>query len=308
MKVVYGISRYDLNIEKCVLVIGVFDGVHAGHQRLLGRACKQAQKIGGRVVVMTFDPHPAHVLRPEKKLPLIVSLEHRLHLLERYGAHAALVVRFTKSFSRQSPENFIQKYLVKTIKPCDVYVGGDFRFGQDRSGGLDLFREKGRQHGFNVHAVEPKKSGEGKVSSTDIRRLIQEGSLREARKFLGHDVAIMGCVIKGDGRGKSLGFPTANLKTDKGMIPPRGVYATRIEIDGKLYDSMTNIGCRPSFKRKGSRELIETHIFRFSRDIYGKTVILHFIRQIRDEQIFPDEKAFVQQLTRDARSAEEILK
>lgn len=290
-----------------VLVIGVFDGLHVGHQKLLQQARARARELRGELWVMTFDPHPVHVLHPEVKLPLIISVPHRLRLFQDMGVDAAFVVRFNRAFARQSPAGFIKKYLAGHIQPREVYVGDDFRFGQNRSGSLNVFKSVGEKHGFTVSAVEAIPGDIGKVSSTRIRHFIVEGNLRKAQKYLGRPVSVMGKVVRGDKRGHQLGFPTANLDVRHELLPPKGVYAVEVEIQGELYQGMTNIGQRPSFTPLDERIFVETHVFNFKNNLYGKNIIVYFHKKIRDERCFLSPDELIAQLKKDKARAVSLL-
>lgn len=291
-----------------VLVIGVFDGLHVGHQKLIQQAWTRARELRGELWVMTFAPHPVHVLHPEVKLPLIISLQHRLFLLKTLNVDVTCVIPFTRVFARQTPRSFIRRYLAGRIQPREIFVGDDFRFGQNRSGSLAVFSDEGKKHGFVVHAVESIPGQVGKISSTQIRHWIAEGYLRKAQKFLGRPVAVMGAVVRGDARGHLLGFPTANLRVIDELLPPRGVYAVEVEIHGRRYPGMTNIGQRPSFTPLDENIFIETHIFDFDRNLYGKTLIIHFHKKIRNERRFSSPEKLVVQLKQDRVKAQSILK
>lgn len=290
-----------------VLVIGVFDGLHIGHQKLFQQARDRAKALGGEFWVMTFDPHPVHVLHPEVNLPLIISLPHRLRLFQDMGVDTTLLVRFDRAFARMTPSAFIKKYLVGAIDPVEVYVGDDFRFGKDRTGSLAIFEKAGEKFGFTVCAVAPVAGDVGKVSSTQIRHLIVEGNLRKAAKFLGRPVSLMGRVVKGDGRGRVLGFPTVNFTPTNELFPPMGVYAVEVDIRGRLYQGMTNIGQRPSFTPLEENIFIETHIFNFKKDVYGEDIIIYFHKKMRNERRFSSQEALIAQLRRDQQKAKSFL-
>ncbi len=303
MKVTYGIGKVKETFKNAVLVIGVFDGLHLGHQKLINTAIARAKAIKGETVVLTFAPHPVHVLNPQIYLPYIVSLSYRMKLLERLGVARCVVVRFSKKFSQMSPENFIKKYIGKVIAPKEVFVGDDFRFGQDRSGTLDYFKDMGERIGFKLNSVTPLKGGKGKMGSSVIRQLIMDGHLDKAQKYLGREVSIMAKVVRGDARGKTLGFPTANLSPKDILMPPVGVYAVKVEYNGKCYFGMANVGRRPSFKSTQNRINLEVHLFDFSGNLYDKEVIVYFVKKIREEVKFENQDDLIAQLKKDERKA-----
>ncbi len=308
MKVIYGIGKVKRFIKNSVLAIGVFDGLHVGHQKLVKAAVRKAKALGGPAVVMTFSPHPVQVLKPKKYLPFVVSLSHRLQLIEQLNADICIVVQFTKRFSQQTARQFIKKYLAEHIQPKEVFVGGDFRFGQNRQGTLDYFKEVGKEYGFNVNTVSPVGAGGKKIGSSRIRHLITEGRLSIAKRYLGRDFSVMGKVVKGDGRGETLGFSTANVAPQNKVILPIGVYAVRVIVGEKRLKGMANVGRRPTFKKKNSPVNIEAHIFDFKKDIYGKEIVIEFIKKIRKEKIFDSPAKMSAQLKRDEIKSRAILK
>ena len=299
MKIIYGIGGVKKPFKKAVLAIGVFDGLHRGHQILIQRAIREARKIQGEAVVMTFFPHPVNVLHPEINLPLIVSLKHRLKLLADLGVDACLVIHFTKSFSRLTPEQFIQRYLLNGIRPKEIFVGDDFRFGQNRTGTLDYFQEVGKHFGFKVNIVQSTRGGQKTASSTSIRQLISEGNLSRVGQLLGRRVSIMGTVTKGEARGQTLGYPTANIDPEGLVIPPLGVYAVYVMIGPKKFSGMANVGVRPSFKSHNNRVNVEVHIFNFHKNLYSREIVIEFIKKIRDEKFFNTKEKLIQQLEQD---------
>jgi len=310
MKNIYGIGKVNRNFKNAVLAIGVFDGVHRGHQVLINQAIQRAKEIRGQAVVMTFDPHPVHILRPEVEQPLISSLDYRLRLIEQLGAAACIVVRFTKRFSHLSPQKFIKRYLIDKIQPKEIFVGDDFRFGQNRSGTLEYFQEAGSKYNFSVnilHAVGMRASDQKKIGSTLIRQLISEGKLSQAKKLLGRNAAVMGEVIKGDGRGKTLGFPTANISSPQEIFPPVGVYAAYVILEDKNYAAMVNVGFCPSFNLSKKQINIEAYILKFKKNIYGKKIIIEFVKKIRNEKEFPTQEKLINQLKKDENKVKSIL-
>ena len=218
-----------------------------------------------------------------------------------------IVVPFTQRFSQLSPAGFIEEYLVEFVRPREIFVGDDFRFGQNRRGTLDDFQEAGKRYGFHLNVMPSIKGGRGKISSTDIRRYIAEGRLKRAERFLGRSVSLMGVVQKGDGRGKKFGFPTANIYPEKLVLPPLGVYAVRVRIGEKIFYGMANMGRRPSFPAVKPRIYLEVHIFHFRESIYGEEIIVEFARKIRRERTFPSQDCLIEQLKKDEIKAKKIL-
>lgn len=308
MKVIYGIGKVKKVFKSTVLAIGVFDGLHIGHQRLIKEAVKKARSLGGPAIVMTFSPHPVQVLNPERYLPFVISLPHRLKLIERLNVVACVVVHFTKRFSQLSAQEFIKRYLVDRIHPTEIFVGNDFRFGKDRSGTLAYFKEAGCKYGFKVNTVLPVKGGRKKIGSSRIRRLITNGKLYAAKNFLGRDVSIMGKVVRGDQRGKGLGFPTANIHPQNSVVPPIGVYAAYVVVDDKRFQGMANVGLRPTFKKGNSNINVEVHLFDFQKTLYGREITVEFIKKIRNERVFIFKEKLIAQLKRDEIKSRAILK
>ena len=298
MKVISAAGRE--KFKKPFLAIGVFDGVHRGHQILINRVVRKARAAGGTSVAMTFDPHPVHVLRPQIDCPLLVSVPHRLKLIEALGVDVCIVVRFTKKFSHLTPEQFIQDYLVKKIHPQEVFLGDDFRFGQNRSGDLDFLKEAARRCGFKVNIVPAVKFQKERISSTRIRKLIADGKLLAARRILGRRVSVLGKVVPGDSRGRKLGFPTANLECGGDPLIPPGVYLAYVILDKKIFQGIANIGFRPSFyKKREGKVLVEVHILDFNKNIYGREMVIEIIQRLRDEKEFLTPEALIAQIKTD---------
>jgi len=308
MKVIYGIGRVKKTFYKVALAIGVFDGMHLGHQKLITMAVKKARALKGKAVVMTFFPHPLHVLHPEISLPYIISLSYRMKLMESLGVAACIVVRFTKRFSHMTPQKFMERYLVEKIQPEEIFVGDDFRFGKNRQGTLEFLKKEGKKYGFKVNSVDSVKGGQNKIGSSRIRELIVKGKLSRARKLLGRHVSLMGKVVKGDQRGKQLGFPTANLFLEHQIIVPLGVYAVNVRFNNKLFHGMANVGCRPSFKSTRDDVVVEVHIFRFNKNLYGKEIVVEFLKKIRTEKAFNSKEKLKQQLKADEERVKKLFK
>ena len=288
-----------------VLGLGNFDGLHRGHLKIVERVKRGALERGGSAMVMTFDPHPPRVVRPDKAPPLLMTKAQKLDALKRAGLQCVAVVRFTHELSRWEPETFVRNVLVDWLRVAEVWVGANFLFGRDRTGNFSLLRTLGQRYGFRAEKIDPVRYKEFVVSSTRVRRLVSEGRMDEAGGLLGHPYSLDAAVVEGRGRGRELGFPTANLRTENELIPPDGVYATTFAVDGVVHASITNIGVRPTF---GERErTIETHVLKFSGDLYAKRIQLSFVQRLRDERRFDDVDALRAQIEADQRRAERLF-
>jgi riboflavin kinase / FMN adenylyltransferase len=285
-----------------VLALGNFDGVHRGHRKILERLRRVAGERGATSVVMTFDPHPPRVVRPDKAPPLIMTKTQKLEALEEAGVQGAAIVRFTRELSQWDPETFVRTVLVEWLRVSEVWVGANFLFGHDRSGNFSLLRSLGARYGFKAEKIDPVRYKDFVVSSTRVRRLVSEARVDEASALLGHPYFIDGMVVRGDQRGRAIGFPTANLCSDNELVPPHGVYATTAIIDGIVRPSITNIGTRPTVDTSGTTT-IETHIFDFDRDLYGMKVRLAFVQRLRDERAFDSLDGLKSQIAADCTRA-----
>jgi riboflavin kinase/FMN adenylyltransferase len=285
-----------------VLALGNFDGLHRGHRKILERLQRVASERRATSVVMTFDPHPPRVVRPDKAPPLLMTAAQKLEGLAEAGVAGAAVVRFTHELSQWDPEMFVRIVLVDWLRVAEVWVGANFLFGRDRSGNYSLLRTFGGRYGFKAEKIDPVRYREFVVSSTRIRRLVSEARVDEAAALLGHPYFIDGLVVRGDQRGRTIGFPTANLCTENELVPPHGVYATTAIIDGIVRPSVTNIGTRPTVDASG-RVAIETHVFDFERDLYGATIRLAFVQRLRDERTFESVEGLKTQIAADCSRA-----
>ncbi len=298
MDVLSGLSQDIKQYPNPVIAIGIFDGLHRGHQRVIQRVIRQAQECRGTAVVMTFSPHPLHVLKPQKALPLITSLELRERLLKNMGVQVCWLIRFSRNFARMSPTKFIEQYFVKKMSPHTVIIGDDFRFGRNRIGTLRLFERAGQKFGFSVQTVATARGEKKNISSTEIRQHILDGRLREVARLLGRPFAIQGHVVPGDCLGRQLGFPTANIRNPRQIIPVPGVYIVHVQIHDQMHAGMAYIGRRPSIKSHATLN-IEVNIFDFNDDIYGEDIIIFFHKKIRNEKKFHSRPALVQEITSD---------
>ena len=289
-----------------VVALGNFDGLHRGHMKIIDRVRRRAGERAGTPAAMTLDPHPPRVLRPDKAPPLLMTTAQKLEALGRAGMQGVAVVRFTRELSLWDPETFVRTVLVEWLHVAEVWVGANFLFGHERAGTFSVLRSLGARYGFRAEKIDPVRYKDFVVSSTRIRRLVQEGRVDEAGALLGHHYFIDGVVTRGAGRGRGIGFPTANLDSANELLPPAGVYATTIVIDGLVLPSITNVGLRPTFSDV-DRLMIETHIFDLDRDLYGQTLRLSFVQRLRDERTFPDVDALRAQIEADCRSARRLF-
>ena len=289
-----------------MLALGNFDGMHRGHLKIIERVRRCAEERGADPVVMTFDPHPSRVLRPDKAPPLLMTKVQKLEALARAGIRGVAVVRFTHELSQWDPETFARTVLVEWLHVAEVWVGANFLFGRDRSGNFSTLRTLGARYGFKTEKIDPVRYKDFVVSSTRVRRLISEGRVDEAGALLGHHYYIDGSVIHGRHRGREVGFPTANLCSDNELIPPHGVYATTASLDTLVYPSITNIGVRPTFS-EDPQTVIETHLLKFDRELYGARVRLSFIQRLRDEKRFESVDALRSQIEADRTRARSLF-
>ena len=289
-----------------VLALGNFDGLHRGHMKIIDRVRRRAGERGGTPAAMTFDPHPSRVVRPDKAPPLLMTTAQRLEALSRAGMQGVAVVRFTPELSQWDPEMFVRSVLHDWLHVVEVWVGANFLFGHDREGTFSVLRTLGARYGFRAEKIDPVRYKEFVVSSTRVRRLVTEGRVDEAGALLGHHFFIDGAVVRGAARGRELGFPTANLRTENELLPPAGVYATTATVDGVVYPSVTNVGMRPTFRDVNSLQ-IETHLLGVERDLYDTTLRLAFVQRLRDERPFADVDALKAQIDADCRAAARLF-
>jgi len=289
-----------------VLALGNFDGLHRGHVKIIERVRRRASERGAAAVVMTFDPHPPRVVRPDKAPPLLMTTAQKLEALDHAGMAGAAIVRFTPELSRWEPDTFVRTVLVEWLRVSEVWVGANFLFGHDRAGTFSMLRALGARYNFRAEKIDAVRYKDFVVSSTRVRRLVGEGRVDEAGALLGHHYYIDGTVVRGEGRGRALGFPTANLCTENELLPPYGVYATTATLDGVIHASVTNIGVRPTFGDV-SQAVIETHLLGMDRTLYGSTLRLAFVQRLRDERVFAGVDALREQIAADCRQARELF-
>jgi riboflavin kinase / FMN adenylyltransferase len=290
------------------LAIGVFDGVHRGHQAVISTSADHAQAANGTPVVLTFDPHPEKVLRPESAPHLLSATQHKIALIRALGVRHLLIINFDKQFAATEPEDFVEQ-LVAHSKPLrEISVGHEWSFGKNRRGNLELLKKLGSKFNFGVVGVPPIKANDEVVSSTAIRQAIERGDFARAAAMLGREYTILGTVTHGDNLGKKIGFPTANLSAHSEQFPPNGVYAAQAVIQGELRLGVLNLGVRPTVAGGKSERVLEIHLFDFNRDIYGNDVEVRFVKFLRPEQKFENVDALVAQIRRDVDQARELYR
>ena len=288
------------------LAIGVFDGVHRGHQAVISTSAAHARTASGTPVVVTFDPHPEKVLRPEAAPHLLSATQHKIALIRALGVEHLLIINFDKQFAATEPEDFVQQ-LVTHSKPLrEICVGHEWSFGKKRRGNLDLLKKLGANSNFDVVGIPPVKINGAVVSSTAIRQAIESGDLAKAAEMLGHEYTILGTVTRGDNLGKKIGFPTANLSAHSEQFPPNGVYAAEARIDGELHHGVINLGIRPTVSSGKSERVLEIYLFDFNRDIYGRDVEVRFLKFLRPEKKFVNLDALVHQIRQDVEQARQL--
>ena len=306
MRVLRAIDELSLLPGSTYLAIGVFDGLHIGHQAVIGRALESSRQAGGNAVVVTFDPHPVRVLRPETAPRLLTSTRHKVKLIERQGVDAVLLLEFTLEFSKTPPEVFIQQLVRAANRLCQICVGREWTFGANRSGSIRLLEELAPKLGFQVESVPPVLVDERVVSSTLIRAAVESGDLESAANYLGRDFTILGTVAEGRQLGRRLGFPTANLRAHNELFPPNGVYAAKAWFRENEYGGVVNIGFRPTIENETGERILELHLFDFDQQIYGEDVEVAFLRYLRPEQKFSGVDELQAQIQRDAEKARRV--
>jgi len=307
MKIYHGIDDF-VRLNYAVVTSGTFDGVHVGHQKILSRLRETAEKNNGETVVITFWPHPRLVLHPEDtSLKLLNTFEEKAALLKAQGIHHLVRIPFTKEFSQLSSEQFITQIIVNTIGTRKLVIGHDHHFGKNREGSFEQLLADGPKYGFEVEEIPRQDIDHVGVSSTKIRKALEEGDIDTATHFLGNFYSLTGRVVMGDKLGRLLGYPTANIEVDTAykLIPADGIYAVTVDHGNKRYKAMLYIGNRPTVN--GVKRNIEVNIFDFAQDIYGESLTVHFHKLIRGDIKFNDLEALKAQLHLDKIAATKIL-
>jgi len=288
-----------------VVALGNFDGLHRGHQQLIDGVRRQARERAGTSVAMVFDPHPPRVLRPDKAPPLLMTLDQKIQSFERAGLDGVAVVRFNLELSRWEPELFVETVLIDWLRVAEVWVGANFLFGRDRSGTFTLLRALGEDRGFRWEKIDPVRYKDFVVSSTRVRHLVAEGRVDEAGALLGHHYFVDGEVVHGDGRGRTLGYPTANLRTSNELIPANGIYASMVELGDTWHRAVTSVGVRPTIG--DGQFVVETFILDGTHELYGKRLRVAFVKYLRPELKFDGLAALQAQMALDCAEADALF-
>jgi riboflavin kinase/FMN adenylyltransferase len=285
-----------------VLTLGVFDGLHLGHQRIMQTVVKRAKAISAVATAITFDPHPRAVLHPETAPPLLQTLDQRLAAFEVLGIEQAIVIRFNQEFAAQEADSFLREVIHERLQAKEVYLGKGFEFGKNRSGNIELLRKVSEELGFFADEVEEVRLRGRRISSSRIRELLSLGKVNLARRMLGRPYGIEGQIVHGAHRGRTIGFPTANLRPRNRVVPKFGVYATATLINGEWRRSITNVGVRPTFESQAEPS-IESYVFDFDGDLYGDVLRVRFLHRLRDERKFGGIDELKSQIQKDTRRA-----
>lgn len=290
-------------LKASVAAIGVFDGVHRGHQRVIARAVAEALRLKVPSVVVTFDPHPCAILRPLKAWPYIMTLEHRLRLIEALGVDVCVVLRFNRRFSSWLPKTFVTKFLHGWLHARAVIIGRDFHFGRARAGTVDFLCAMGKTLGFAVEQIDILRATGKDIKSTAIKALITAGDLAGVRRCLHRPFSFLGAIEAGDARGRTLGYPTANFREENVVNLPAGIYLVRASWAGCAHNGLCYIGRRPTFKGKDAPIVRELHVLDYHGHLYGREICVEFLKKLRDDKVFADKETLIAQIARDITQA-----
>ena len=305
MILITDLDKIKKRFDSSIITLGNFDGLHLGHQELIKRIIQRAEETASLSMVVTFRPHPLKILAPDKCPPLISIYEEKIRLLEKLGIDVLVKIPFSLDFAAMEPRAFVKDLLCDLLGAKEIFVGYNYRFGKGRKGDIRLLRELGEEFGFAVREIDQVSLNGEVISSTRIRQLLKNGEVEAAAKFLGRPYALCGIVVKGDGRGRGLGFPTANIASRHAIIPSNGVYAVKLSVRDRDYNGVVNIGMRPTFEP--GTLAIEVHIFDFDEDIYGEEITVSFMRKIREEKKFRNAGALIKQISKDITEARRLL-
>ena len=287
-----------------VVLIGNFDGIHLGHQKLISKAKKIAEQKKQKLVLITFNPHPREIIN-NSEIDLILPYKEKKLLLKNYGIDKIDEIKFTNKLSKLSAEEFAKEYIYKAHNPSDIVIGKNFKFGHKARGDAKLLKDSLSKK-VKVHSIDIKRLDSLVISSSEIKKLISKGSIEKVNKLLGRNYHISGKVIHGEKRGRLIGFPTTNLSTEWNFLPKKGVYVSKVVISDKSYQSITNIGVRPTFNANSLQ--IESHIFDFNKNVYGKKIKIYFLARIRNEKKFETVEKLIENITKDVNFGRKYFK
>ncbi len=305
MNIIRGIAAIPKGLTNTVVTIGNFDGVHLGHQELLKRVIRRANEMNAVSVVITFEPHPAKLLRPDKAPRQLISLQEKIELFQSYGISVVICIEFTPEFAGKSPDEFAEELLCNKIGARVIIVGANYKFGKGQSGDISYLRQKGRTLGFEVEVVDPVEIGGTRVSSSRIREHLAKGEVDTVAGLLGRYYSIDGLVMPGHHRGIVLGYPTANIYTVDEAIPKNGIYAVRVLRGHVVLEGACYIGNQPTFAVE--RIGIEVYLFDFNEQLYHEHLTVQFVEMIRDEKRFDNKEELIRQIKEDVARAQEVL-
>ena len=304
MKVYTEVSE-NIKTKNAVVTVGSFDGLHLGHFKILNEVKKVVARKNGTSFLVTFEPHPRFVLSKDFEMKLLTSLDEKKEILEKAGIENLMVINFTKDFSQLASDEFIKKFIVDKIGATHMVIGHDHKFGKDRLGDVGKLSEVGKLYNFDVTDVFAESLNGEIISSTKIRNSLVNGDIEKANMFLGRSYSLSGEIVKGSQRGRTLGFPTANIKLEESFkaVPKNGVYIAKCFLNDEMFYGIMNIGYRPTFENK--HELVlEVHLLNFNRDIYGKTMKIEFLKRLRDEIKFESKDSLIHQIEMDKKVAQ----
>ena len=298
-----------MSIKRSVVTIGVFDGVHIGHQAVIKKVVQRARAIGAISVTITFDPHPMTVLSPGHFVPSLISLKHRIRIIKDLGIDKVQVINFDKRIAKMSPEKFVKDIVAGRLNAKEIFVGEDFCFSKAAGADIKALKRIGGPAGLKVYSVKAVKRDGQVISSSEIRRLVVAGRIKEASELLGRPFSILGTVVSGAKLARVLGYPTANINPHHEAMPPSGVYAVKVKLNKRLFNGVMNIGVRPTFYDHGMEPepSIEVHIFGFHGNIYGKDLEIVFVKRIRAEKKFNTIDSLIEQVRKDEKAAKRLL-
>ncbi len=302
MRLFHGIENARI-ARPTVLTLGVFDGLHLGHQLVMQTVLERARAAGAVPTVITFDPHPRAVLHPESAPPLLQTFDQKIEAFGVLGIEQVIVIRFNRAFAEIEAEDFLRDVVGERLQAREVYLGRGFAFGRGRRGNIELLKEVSEQLGFHAEEVPEVRLRGQRISSSAIRKLLAEGRVNQARRMLGRPYGVEGRVVHGQERGRTIGFPTANLRPQNRVIPRNGVYVTATLIEGVWRRSVTNVGTRPTFEHD-AEAAVETYVLNWSGDLYGDVVRVRFLHRLRDEQRFASVEELKRQIEFDRQRAE----